>query len=288
MDADRPRRTLLYVPASNQRALEKAGTLPADMLLLDLEDAVAPETKEQARVAAVAAVSRGFGGREMGIRVNGLGSPWAEADFAAAAGSAADFLAVPKIEDADDARAAVRLAGGKPVLVMQETPKAVLRAEQIAEVPGIHGFIAGFNDLAKDLRARPGAGRLPLLHAAGRILLAARAAGILAFDGVFTSIGDLQGLEAEARQGLEMGFDGKSCIHPDQLAVVNAVFSPSANELADAHGLTGAYAKAVAAGQGVAIWQGRMIEALHVQAAQRLLGMASRIAELDKGGSNKS
>ena len=278
MDADRPRRTLLYLPASNARAVEKAATLPADVLLLDLEDAVAPAAKEAARIAAVAAVGRGFGGREAGIRVNGLDTAWSAADFAAVAASDAAFLVVPKVESVEDAAEAVRRAGGKPVFAMIETPKAVLRADAIAEVPGIAGFIAGFNDLAKDLRVKVGADRLALLHSAARIVLAARAAGILAFDGVFASVADLSGLEAEAAQGATLGFDGKTCIHPGQLATVNRVFSPSAEEVADAKGLIAAHAAAMAGGRGVATWRGRMVEALHVAEAERLLGLAARIA----------
>jgi len=287
MDADRPRRTLLYLPASNARAMEKARSLAADVLLLDLEDAVAPDAKTAAREAAVAAVTGGnaggFGHREVGIRVNALGTPWAEADLAAVAASAADFLVVPKIGDADDARAAVARAGGKPVLAMIETPGAVLRADAIAGVPGIMGFIAGFNDLAKDLHARPGADRLPLLYSASRMLLAARAAGIPAFDGVFASIADLDGLAAEAQQGLALGFDGKTCIHPGQLAVVNRVFTPSAGDVEEARQMMAAYAEAMAAGRGVATWKGRLVEALHVQEAERLLRLAERIAALDSG-----
>ncbi len=281
MDADRPRRTMLYLPAANARAIDKARTLAADMLLLDLEDSVAPAAKEGARAAAVAAVAAGFGDREAGIRVNGFGTAWAAADFQAVAASAADFLVVPKVESVDDARRAVALSGGKPVLAMIETPKAVLRAGDIAEVPGIRGFIAGFNDLAKDLRARVDAGRLALLYSASAIVLAARAAGILAFDGVFTAIADLEGLEAEAAEGLALGFDGKTCIHPGQLAVVNRLFTPSAAELADARGVVAAHAEALAAGRGVATWKGRLVEELHVREAERLLRLAARIAALE-------
>lgn len=277
---ERPRRTCLYLPASNARAIAKARDLPADVILLDLEDAVAPDAKDAARDAAVAAVAEGFGHREAGIRVNGFGTRWVDADFAAVAASAAAFVVVPKVMTAADAREAVRLAGGKPVWAMIETPQAVLGAEAIAAVDGVAALVAGFADLAKDLRARPGRNRLPLIFAASRLLLAARGAGILAFDGVFTAIGDTEGLLAEARQGLELGFDGKTCIHPSQLAPVNEVFTPSAAEIADARGLIAAHEAVAAAGGGVATYQGKMVESLHVAEARRLLAIAEQVARM--------
>ena len=280
MADNRPRRTLLYLPASNARAMEKARSLPADVVILDLEDAVAPDAKEAARASAVAAVATGFGSSEVGIRVNGLGTAWSDADFAAASMSAAAFLLVPKVDSPDDARAAVSKAGGKPVWAMIETPRAVLKADEIAEVPGVAALIAGFADLTKDLRAKPGPDRLPLLYSASRILLAARAAGIPAFDGVFTGIGDEPGLEAEARQALELGFDGKTCIHPSQLDGVNRVFSPSAAEVEHAKGLIAAHEEAMMAGKAVATFKGKMVEALHVLEARRTLKIAEVIAEM--------
>jgi citrate lyase beta subunit len=275
-----PRRSLLYLPASNARAVEKARALPADVVMLDLEDAVAPEAKEAARAAAVAAVAAGFGQREAGIRVNGFGTPWCEADFAAVAASAAAFLVVPKIETADDAARAVALAKGKPVWAMIETPRAVLRAEAIADTAGIAAFVAGFADLTKDLRARPGPGRLPLLHAASQMLLAARAAQIPAFDGVFTGIDDLVGLEAEAAQARELGFDGKTCIHPSQLDTVNRLFTPSQDEIEHARGLIAAHEAALAAGKAVATFKGKMVEVLHVLEAKRTLRIAEVVNEM--------
>ena len=160
----RPRRTLLYLPASNGRAIEKARGLPADVLILDLEDAVAPDAKADARAAAVAAAAGGFGAREVGIRVNGFGTPWCAADFAEVARSAAGFVVVPKIAGADEAAEAVARAGGKPVLAMVETPRAVQRVDSIADMAGVAGLVAGFADLQKDLRARPGPGRTSLLY----------------------------------------------------------------------------------------------------------------------------
>ncbi len=277
----RPHRTALYLPASNARAIEKARTLGADVVILDLEDAVAPDAKDGARAAAVAALEGGFGASLAGLRVNGFGTPWQDADFAAAARSAAAFILVPKVDSADEARAAVGRAGGKPVWAMIETPRAVLAADAIADVAGVAGLVAGFADLTKDLRAKPGADRQPLLYAASRIVLCARAAGILAFDGVFTGIGDDAGLEVEARQALAMGFDGKTCIHPGQLGVVNRVFTPTAEELQLAEGLIAAHEAAMAEGRGVATFRGKMVEALHVLEARRLLAMAGTLENQD-------
>jgi citrate lyase beta subunit len=273
----RPRRTLLYLPASNARAVEKARALPTDVVMLDLEDAVAPEAKEAARTSAVAAVAQGFGGREAGIRVNGFGTPWCDADFAAVAQSAADFLVVPKIDGPADAARAVALAGGKPVFAMVETPRAVLKADEIAEVPGVSALLAGFADLTKDLRARPGPDRQALLYAASRIVLAARAANKLAFDGVFTGIGDAAGLERETAQAVELGFDGKTCIHPDQLDTVNRLFTPSPAELETARGMIAAHEASLADGKAVATYRGKMVEVLHVAEAKRLLALAGSI-----------
>jgi citrate lyase beta subunit len=277
----RPRRTLLYLPASNARAIAKARELPADVLLLDLEDAVAPEAKDDARAAAVAAVAQWFGGREAGIRVNGFGTPWCEADFAAVSASAAAFLLVPKIDGPEDAARAVALGGGKPVWAMVETPRAVLRADAIADVAGVAALVAGFADLTKDLRAKPGPDRLALLYAASRIVLAARAAGILAFDGVFTGIGDAEGLAHETCQAVEWGFDGKTCIHPDQLETVNRLFAPSPAEIEAARGMIAAHEAAMADGKAVATYRGRMVEALHVADAQRTLRVADAMADVE-------
>lgn len=276
----RPRRTLLYMPASNSRALAKARGLPADVLILDLEDAVAPDAKADARTAAVAAVAAGFGQREVGIRVNGFGTDWCAEDFAQVARSAADFVVVPKISGADEAAQAVALAGGKPVLAMVETPRAVQRVDQIADVAGVAGLVAGFADLQKDLRARTGPDRTGLIYAASRIVNAARASGLLAFDGVFTVIGDAAGLEREAAQALELGFDGKTCIHPGQLEGVNRLFSPSADEIAHASGLMDAHRAAMAEGRAVATFKGRMVEVLHVAEAERTLKFAELVAEM--------
>lgn len=276
----RPRRTVLYLPASNARAIEKARALPADCIILDLEDAVAPEMKPAARDAAVAAAATDFGASEVGIRVNGFGTEWVEADFAAVAASKAAFVVVPKVDGPAQAAEAVALAGGKPLFAMVETPHGVQQVDAIADVPGVAGLIAGFADLTKDLRAKPGPDRLPLVYAASRILLAARASAILAFDGVFTSIGDDAGLERETRQAVELGFDGKTCIHPSQLDSVNRLFAPSASEVEHARGLIDAHKLAMAEGKAVATFKGKMVEVLHVAEAERTLKIAELIGEL--------
>ncbi len=272
-------RSLLYLPASNARAVEKARGLPADAVILDLEDAVAPEAKADARAAAVAAVADCPGGRA-GIRVNGFGTDWCAADFAAVAASAAAFVVVPKINGPDEAAQAVLLVGDKPLFAMIETPRSVQRVDAIADVAGVAALVAGFADLQKDLRAKPGPDRGALLYAASRIVNAARASGLLVFDGVFTGIGDEAGLLREARQAVELGFDGKTCIHPSQLDGVNRAFSPSAEEVAHARGLVDAHARAMAEGKAVATFKGKLVEHLHVAEAERTLRLAELVGEL--------
>ncbi|MFN7177001.1 MAG: HpcH/HpaI aldolase/citrate lyase family protein [Thermaurantiacus sp.] len=276
----RPRRSVLYLPGSNARAIEKARTLAADVVIIDLEDAVAPDAKEAARAAAIAAVAAGgWGGREVAIRVNGLDTHWAASDFAAVAASAADVLVVPKIAGAADAARAVALAGDKPVWPLIETPRAVLGVEAIADTPGIRGLVAGFADLAKDLRLKTGPGREPLLQAMSAIVTAARAANIFAFDGVFTDITDATGLAAEAAQARAFGFDGKTCIHPSQLDAVNAAFSPTPDEVEHARGLIAAHEEAGRIGKAVATFRGKLIEVLHVAEAKRTLAVAEFLAD---------
>ncbi len=274
---DRPRRSLLYLPANRAGAVAKARTLPADCIILDLEDAVQPDAKPAARAAAVAAATdAGWGGRELLVRVNGLGTPGADDDFAAARAGGFAGVVVPKVDGAAMAHAAVAAAGGKPVLAMIETPRGVLAAAAIAAVPGVAGLVAGMADLAAELRARPDAARTPLLYSLSAIVLAARAAGVLAFDGVFTDIRDAAGFAAEAAQGLMLGFDGKTLIHPSQVEPCNAVFSPGEDEIADAEGLIAAYEAGLASGAGVTTYRGKLVEVLHVATARRLLALAAR------------
>jgi len=277
-DTQRPRRSVLYLPANRESAIAKARTLASDAVILDLEDAVQPDAKAAARAAAVAAArAGGWGGRELLLRVNGMATAWSADDFAAAKDAGFDALVVPKVDGVDEARAAVAAAAGLQVWEMIETPRGVLAAPEIAAVPGVTALLAGMADLAKDLRARPDAARTPLLYALSAIVLAARAAGKLAFDGVFTSVHDLEGLEAEARHGLMLGFDGKTIIHPAQIDVVNRVFSPSPADVSEAAALIAAYDAGLAAGAGVTTFEGKLVEVIHVIEAQRVLALAAAL-----------
>ena len=282
-DALRPRRSVLYLPANRESAVAKARTLAADCVILDLEDAVQPDAKEAARAAAVAAAATGGWACELLVRVNGLSTTWCEADFAAVRasfkeGGGFDGVVVPKVGSAEEAARAVALAGGLPVWAMIETPGGVLAAAEIARVDGVVALLAGLGDLGKELRATPDLGRLAFLHALSAMVVAARAAGRLVFDGVYMDVKDEAGLVAEARQGLVMGFDGKTLVHPAQVEPCNAVFSPSVESLEDARGLIAAYEAGLAEGRGVTTYKGRLIETLHVADARRKLAFAELIA----------
>jgi citrate lyase beta subunit len=284
----RPRRSVLYMPGANTRALEKARTLPADALIFDLEDAVAPDAKEAARANVVAAAkSRAYGKREIAIRCNGLTTPWGKADAAAIATSGADAILVPKVESAADVAAVVALldAAGAPasmaVWAMMETPRGMLRAEEIAgSHPRLTLFVMGTNDLVKDMRARHTPMRLPMITALGLGMLAARAHGLTILDGVYNDIQDTEGFRAICQQGLEMGFDGKTLIHPSQVEPCNEVFAPSPAELESAAKIVAAFKAAQAEGKGVVTVDGRMIENLHVDQAERALALAAAIKEM--------
>jgi citrate lyase subunit beta/citryl-CoA lyase len=284
----RPRRSVLYMPGANTRALEKARSLPADALIFDLEDAVAPEAKEAARTNVVlAAESKAYGKREIVIRCNGLGTPWGEADIAAIAQSGADAILVPKVESAAQVTHVVSMldTAGAPstmaVWAMMETPKGMLRAEEIAGAhPRLGLFVMGTNDLVKDMRARHTPMRLPMITALGIGMLAARAYGLAILDGVYNDIQDAEGFRAVCQQGLEMGFDGKTLIHPSQVEPCNEIFAPTAAELEMAGKIVAAFKAAQAEGKGVVTVDGRMIENLHVEQAERALALASAIKEL--------
>jgi citrate lyase subunit beta/citryl-CoA lyase len=284
----RPRRSVLYMPGANTRALEKARSLPADALIFDLEDAVAPDAKEAARANVVAAAaSKAYGKREIAIRCNGLATPWGKADIAAIAKSGADAVLVPKVESASDVANVVTLldAAGAPasmaVWAMMETPKGILRAEEVAAAhPRLTLFVMGTNDLVKDMRARHTPMRLPMVTALGLGMLAARAHGLTILDGVYNDIQDAEGFRAVCQQGLEMGFDGKTLIHPSQVEPCNEVFAPSAAELEAASRIVAAFKAAQAEGKGVVTVDGRMIENLHVEQAERALALAAAIREL--------
>jgi citrate lyase subunit beta/citryl-CoA lyase len=280
----RPRRSVLYMPGANARALDKARTLPCDGLILDLEDAVAPEAKPAAREAVRAAVALGYPGREVVIRVNGLGTPWHDEDLAAAAAAAPDAVLAPKISSADDVHTVERalVAAGAPertrLWAMLETPLAMFAAAEIAAAsPRLAVLVMGTNDLAKELRAEYVADRAPLLTGLGLCLLAARAHGLVILDGVYNDVADLAGFEAECVQGRQLGFDGKTLIHPGQIEACNRVFAPDDAQVADARAVLAAWEQARAEGRGVATVNGRMIENLHVANATRLLALHDAI-----------
>jgi citrate lyase subunit beta/citryl-CoA lyase len=264
--------------------------LPADALIFDLEDAVAPDAKEAARTNVVlAAESRAYGKREIAIRCNGIATEWGAADIAAIATSGADAILVPKVESAAEVTHVVSLldtAGAPPTLAvwaMMETPKAILRAEEIAgSHPRLALFVMGTNDLVKDMRARHTPMRLPMMTALGLGMLAARAYGLTILDGVYNDIRDAEGFRAVCQQGLEMGFDGKTLIHPSQVEPCNEVFAPTAAELEMAGKIVAAFKQAQAEGKGVVTVDGRMIENLHVEQAERALARAAAIKELQE------
>jgi citrate lyase subunit beta / citryl-CoA lyase len=284
----RPRRSVLYMPGANTRALEKARSLAADALIFDLEDAVAPDAKEAARTNVVAATwSKAYGKREIAIRCNGLGTAWGQADVEAIATSGADAILVPKVESAAEVTHVVSLldAAGAPqtmaVWAMMETPKGILRAEEIAgSHPRLALFVMGTNDLVKDMRAHHTPARLPLITALGLGMLAARAHGLTILDGVYNDIQDAEGFRAVCRQGLDMGFDGKTLIHPSQVEPCNEIFAPSPAELEMAGKIVAAFRQAQAEGKGVVTVDGRMIENLHVEQAERALALAAAIRDL--------
>ncbi|HEX7489046.1 MAG TPA: CoA ester lyase [Anaeromyxobacteraceae bacterium] len=286
-----PRRSALYLPGSNPRALDKARGLPADVLVFDLEDAVAPAAKEAARASVLASLAAGgFGRRERVLRVNGAGTAWSAGDLAAAARSGADAVLLPKVESAGAVREAARMlenAGAPEGLVlwcMIETPRGVLAAAEIAGAsPHLACLVMGTSDLVKDLGARHTPGRAEVLTSLGLVLLAARAHGLAALDGVHLDLDDAAGFEAACRQGRDLGFDGKTLIHPRTLEVANRIFAPGEGELAEARRIVAAHAAAEAAGQGVVVVDGRLVERLHVEAARRRLALAEAIAELGVG-----
>ena len=257
-------RTALFLPASNPRAIEKARGLDADLVILDLEDAVKAEDKASAREAAIAAVAQGFGPRLCAIRINGIESGEHQDDIDAVAASLCDFAVLPKAESAEDV-AQVAEALGKPLLAMIETPLGVLAAADIAAVPGVAGLIAGTNDLAATLKLPPSSGRAAMALSLQMIVLAARASEIWALDGVFNKLDDPEGLAAEAHAGRALGFDGKSLIHPGQIAIAAQAFGPSPQEVADAEALI------AAATGGAERYRDAMIETMHVDQARALL-----------------
>jgi len=284
-DSFTPLRSVLYMPSSNARALEKARSIPCDGLILDLEDAVAPDDKPSARDAACEAVASGeYGRRTVTIRVNGIGTEWHDDDIAAASAAGPAAVVVPKVNSADEVRqlvAAMEKAGAPDhtrLWAMIETPVAILDALSIARASErLAVLVMGTNDLVKELYAEHVPGRAPILPSLHTALLAARAAGIAIVDGVFNDVKNLDGFLAECRQGREMGFDGKTLIHPGQVAGANDAFAPSEQAIEDARGILAAWE---ARDSGVVTYNGRMIENLHVESAQRTLAIAEAIAAL--------
>jgi citrate lyase subunit beta/citryl-CoA lyase len=282
----RPRRSVLYMPSANERALEKAKTLPCDGLILDLEDSVAPDAKPAAREAASAAARSGaYGKRELAIRVNGADTEWHAADLAAACAAGPDAIVVPKVDSADavlelvDTMAQHDAPAHTKLWAMLETPYAVLHAEEIAAAADrLTVLVMGTNDLVKELYAEHVPGRAPILTALSTSLLAARAAGKVILDGVYNDVKDTDGFLAECRQGRELGFDGKTLIHPGQVAGANEAFAPSEQAVEDARGILQAWEEGK--GTGVVTYNGRMIENLHVESARRTLSINDAITAL--------
>ena len=287
----RPRRSALYMPGSNARAIEKAKTLAADVVIFDLEDAVAPDAKAQARDQVCAVVQAGgYGLRELVIRINALETPWGEADLAAAIAAAPDAILVPKVSSAETlAAVGLRLrklgaAERTKIWAMIETPLAILRAENIASAARdvdtrLACFVMGTNDLAKDTRARLLPGRAAMLPWLMTALAAARAHGIDILDGVYNNLSDADGFRTECEQGRDCGFDGKTLIHPDQIAAANEIYAPSQQEIESARAIVAAFERPENAGKGAISLNGRMVERLHAEMAKRTLALAEAIAE---------
>jgi len=289
MKTARPRRSVLYMPGSNARALEKGRTLAADGLILDLEDAVAPDAKEPARGQIRAAIKAGgYGRRELIVRVNAMDSSWGHDDLVAAATMGADAVLLPKVESAGTVHQAEEImeAAGAPdglsVWCMMETPLGMLHAEEIAHASHrVGALVMGTSDLAKDLQCAHTLDRMPFITSLGLCLLAARAAGIGILDGVHLNLDDDGGFEHACKQGAELGFDGKTLIHPKTIDAANKIFSPAAEVIEWSKKIIDAHAEATKEGKGIVVVDGRLIENLHVLNAERLVAMAAAIKELE-------
>lgn len=279
----RPFRSVLYIPGSKDRALDKARGLPVDALIFDLEDAVSPDAKVEARGTLKAALEQGgYGKRYKIIRINGLDTEWGAEDIAALRDAPADAILVPKVNGAADIDAVKMLLGNdRPIWAMIETPVGVLNSNEIAAHPALEGFVAGTNDLAKELNCRTRPDRLPMQMSLQMMLLAARGTDVIAVDGVYNQFKDEEGLRAECEQGRDLGFDGKTLIHPAQVAVTNECFAPSAAELDLARRQIEAFEEVEKSGQGVAVVDGKIVENLHVETAKKTLAKAAAIAEQD-------
>ncbi len=278
----RPFRSVLYIPGSKDRALEKARGLPVDAVIFDLEDAVSPDEKENARNTLKAALAQGgYGSRMRVVRINGLDTQWGADDARAAAEMDCDAVLLPKVETTGQLDALAELIGDKPIWAMMETPRAMLNAAEIAAYPQLRGFVMGTNDLAKELQTRFRADRLPMMAGLGLCLLAAKAEGLVIVDGVYNAFKDVEGLKVECDQGRDMGFDGKTLIHPAQIDVANSAFAPSDDEIDLARRQIAAFQDTESAGQGIAVVDGKIVENLHVVTAREILAKADAIAALD-------
>ena len=279
----RPFRSALYIPASRERAMDKARGLPTDAIIFDLEDAVAPDEKNAARDLLVTTLKTAdYGQRARIVRINGLDTEWGRADAEALAGLSIEGVLLPKVGSAADVEALARLLPEPDLWAMMESPAGVLNAATIAAHPRMAGFVLGTNDLAKDIGARARPDRMPMLSSLQICLLAARAQGLVCIDGVYNAFKDEEGLRAECKQGRDLGFDGKTLIHPAQLSIANEVFSPSDADLDLARRQIEAFEEALSVGQAVAVVDGRIVENLHVAAARRILEKAAAITELER------
>ncbi|WP_298850599.1 CoA ester lyase [uncultured Ruegeria sp.] len=280
----RPYRSVLYIPGSKDRALDKARTLPVDAIIFDLEDAVAADEKDNARETLRAALAAGgYGARVKIVRINGLDTKWGRADAEAVRDMDADVVLLPKVNSAADVDALAAITGDLPIWAMMETPRGMLNAPEIAAHPLMAGFVMGTNDLAKELQTRFRADRLPLMTSLGLCLLAAKAEGLIIVDGVYNAFKDGEGLAAECAQGRDMGFDGKTLIHPAQVEITNAAYAPSEAEIDLARRQITAFEEVEALGQGVAVVDGKIVENLHVATAREILAKAEVILALQAG-----
>lgn len=278
----RPLRSVLYLPASKPRALEKARSLPADAIIFDLEDAVPPEEKAQARQALAEELARGgFGARLRIVRINALDTDWGEDDARAVAAMACDAVLLPKVDRAEDVTRLQKIVGDLPVWAMVETPRGILNAGEIADVAGLEAFVMGTNDLAKEIGCKTGGDRIAMMTALQTALLAARAAGIACIDGVYNAFKDAEGLKSECAQGLAMGMDGKTLVHPAQIDIANAVFAPTPEAVSLARRQIEAFDAALERGEAVAVVDGRIVENLHVETARATLARAEAIKAME-------
>ncbi|MBW3244348.1 CoA ester lyase [Epibacterium sp. DP7N7-1] len=277
----RPYRSVLYIPGSKPRALEKARGLPVDAIIFDLEDAVSVEEKENARATLAEALAQGgYGARVKIVRINGLDTAWGRADAEAAANMGCDAILLPKVSSPADLDALAAITKDVPLWAMMETPRGMLNAAEIAAHPKLQGMVMGTNDLAKEMQTRFRADRLPLMSGLGLCLLAAKAEAKIIVDGVYNAFKDDAGLAAECEQGRDMGFDGKTLIHPAQVEVTNQAFAPSEAEVDLAQRQIAAFEAAEASGQGVAVVDGKIVENLHVVTAREILAKADAIAAI--------